>query len=408
MLKKIALFLFVIVITSQILDAKPQYSVLMTYGAKCENCHVKPEGGVRNFPGFLARKDISLVKPSWIGMQGAFETIGETNTFADMFLFGLDGRYQTAKWGSPDKSVRDYMIMQLNPSLVITPVQWLQLEGSYNFAYDIEDLKRYPNQQNYSASAIIKPSEDLPGLRFGFFRPPVGNKYDDHTMLILRTADRGKSLPMIPHDYAELGIQLDYEPLSWLQTQLGVFNSDILSDMKVSNYLNQKIPLVNKESLSYCLRAVATPEIGSGLAVYAGGSLLLNNGKGDKNGSDNRNEKYFYLGTLFFGIGLTDKMSLIGEYWAAEKQHSFTSDNFMLEVDYQLMEPIILYARAERGTTRQRLISENLYYLVNQYVFGGQINLLPFIVLLPEYRIYDREAAPDYQGQWAFQVHLFF
>jgi len=44
----------------------------------------------------------------------------------------------------------------------------------------------------------------------------------------------------------------------------------------------------------------------------------------------------------------------------------------------------------------------------NQYVFGSHIYLLPYIDLLPEYRIYDRGEVSGYSSQWTFQIHVFY
>lgn len=408
-MKKLILLILVMILCITSADAKPQYSILQTYGTKCINCHVNMQGGVRSYQGWLSRKDISLIKPSSIGLEQAFEAISSSNTFLDdKLLFGIDFRYQSAKWGPPESAERDQMVMQLYPTLVVTPVQGVKLEASYNFAYDIESLKRYPNQLQYQFSLELDLFDELPSLRAGFFRPSVSTKYDDHTMLIYRTADNRRSLLLYPHDYAEWGAQIDYNKLSWLYASAGVFSGYNMSKMRVTDYMNNRIPLAKENSTSYAFSLSIHPELGSGINTFFGGSLYLNGGLGIGDDGITKNENYMYIASLFFNIGLSDKVALMTEYVTSEKQFAFTTDNFLIELDYQAMESILVYARAERGTTRQRLFSEDYFYNVNQFVFGAQINLLPYIVLLPEYRIYDREAAPKHQSQWAFQLHVFY
>jgi hypothetical protein len=386
------------------MQARPQYSILQTYGAKCTSCHLDNQGGVRSFQGWMSRKDISLVKPEWIGLQGFFNNVTTSNTVLDdKVLFGEDFRYQEARFGPVDNSTREYLVMQLNPHLVITPIKGLEFHGSYNFAYDLEDLHRYPHQQQYTFTTTVKPWENLPYLKIGYFKPYVGTKYDDHTMLVNRMASNQRSLPLIPHDYAEFGAELEYESLSWLGASLGAFTTDKLSQVIVSNYLTNKIPLVNPNTLSYNMRLVFTPEIFEGWSAYMGGTMFFNTGKGI-DGKDS----YFYVFNLFCNIGLTDKLALMTEYCTSEKQFTSTTDNILLELDYQVTDAIIPYIRAERGTTRQRVFQDDVFYNVNQYVFGASINVLPFIKLLPEYRIYDREAAAGNQTQWAVQLHVFY
>jgi hypothetical protein len=208
---------------------------------------------------------------------------------------------------------------------------------------------------------------------------------------------------MIPHDYAEAGALLEYEGLSWLSASMGAFTTDKLSKVMLTNYLTNKIPMVNPDELSYNLRLVLTPEIFEGWAAYIGGTMFFNNGKGI-DGIDS----YFYVANLFCNIGLTDKLALMTEYCTAEKQFTMTTDNFLVELNYQVNDAVIPYVRAERGTTRQRVFEDDNFYNVNQYVLGASINVLPYIRLLPEYRIYDRELAPGYQSQWAVQVHVFY
>jgi hypothetical protein len=101
-----------------------------------------------------------------------------------------------------------------------------------------------------------------------------------------------------------------------------------------------------------------------------------------------------------------------------EKQWSRQTNNIALELNYQPLEGLMFFARGEQALTTQRLNLKDIGnvpsseqwedYKTKQYVFGAHIILLPSIELLPEYRIYDREAVPGYWSQWAFQLHAYF
>mgnify|MGYP000920911745 CR=1 FL=1 len=408
-MNKFFTILICFVVAISVSESKPQYSVLQTYGVRCINCHVNVQGGgVRNTPGWMSRKDIALINPSSIGLQDFFDFIGNSNTaIDDKVLFGMDTRVQSAKWGSPSASQRDLMLMQMSPYLVITPFDFLQIEAFYNLAYDLESNKRYIGQQQYAASLYIKPSEDLPQLRIGFFQPTIGTKYEDHTLLIRRVADQGKSLPLIPDDYAELGAQIDYGALSWLEASVGIFTSENFSKLSITDYTGVKKPITSDKTLSYVTRLVFTPELPFGLTGYFGFSGLANGNFSTDDGFYLKSN-YLTIASLFLNIGFTDNVSLMFEYLTAKKHNSFTSKSYMLEVNYQLLESVIPYVRIEQGSTEQRLFEDYYTYNVNQYVIGAHIYLLPYIELLPEYRIYDREKAPGHQAQWAFQLHLFY
>ena len=388
------------------LTARPQYSILQTYGTKCENCHYNVQGGGARTPqGFLARKDMSIIKPSWLGIASFFDKVTTTNSVLDdKVIFGTDFRYQSAKFPKVgDKTganERLNFLMQFSPYLVIKPLSWLELEGFYNLGYDLVKDHRYVSQSRGSASVIIKPSEDLPSLRAGYFQPTIGTKYDDHTMYIRKL--RIGSAPLFPDDYAEIGAQLDYTAQKWFDVSVGVFDSKSMSALQVTNKSGKTIPVVDTGSISAALRAFVTPEIMKGVSTFFGGTYFVN--------------KDFYISSVFFNIGLPDKISLMTEYTRAEKKDAFLSLSFLAELTYQLHESVLPFVRVERGVIREKttkvaipaaLPYETPYYQ-NQYVFGVHINVLPFIDLLPEYRITHWEHYAGYTSQLAVQLHVFY
>lgn len=377
-----------------IANARPQYSILQNFGTKCIGCHYNTQGGgARTQPGWMSRKDISLINPGSIGLQGLYDAM-ETNTvFSETATFGVDFRLQDARWGPPVG--RDIMIMQLTPFLIIQPFNWLGFEGFYNIAYEIASDKRYVGQNPYAFSMVIKPAENLPSLRVGYFQPTIGTKYDDHTMLIREVTgfSRAQTRPLIPDDYAEFGAQVDYEAVEWLGLSAGAFDSKTLCSLTTKTVSGATIPVVDTGSISMVLRAFVTPPtLIDGVTTFLGGTYLLN---GD-----------YYISSVFFNIGLTEKLCLMTEYVRSEKKDSRLTQNFLAEVTYAVTDAVLPFIRAERGQTKYK--NENHPFYTNQFVFGAHINLLPYIDLLPEYRIYNSEQVDGYARAWAFQLHVFY
>ncbi|GAB1370610.1 hypothetical protein MASR1M45_06710 [Candidatus Kapaibacterium sp.] len=404
-------FLIIILTVLLVLDvqSRPQYSLIQSYGTKCTGCHINTQGGgIRNNPGWMSRNQSALIDPESIGLRGLFDLTQETNQFLDdKFTYGFDFRYQTARWGSQSGvSERKHMVMQWSNYLAYEPTEWLTIEGLYNFGYDIHSIMRYPGQQPGAASAIIKPGEDLPIIRVGYFQPTIGTKYEDHTMLNRQIASGQRGIPVVPDDYAELGFQIDYEALSWLGVSFGMFSSENLSKTSIPIGLSGAGAPVNGNHMSSVFRVVLfPPELAPGINVFAGGTLFFNSPLKTDNGIYFGNEHY-YIGNVFFNIGLVDKLALMTEYMRTVKQTLLEANNFTVELNYQVFEPLIAYARLETGNTKY--IADNRDFTTNHYVFGAKAYILPYIAFLPEYRINDKTHLEGYAAQWAFQVHVFY
>ncbi|MDQ1266166.1 MAG: hypothetical protein QG635_1318 [Bacteroidota bacterium] len=387
--------------------ARPQYSILQTYGTKCQSCHVNTQGGgLRSSAGFLSRKDISLINPSSVGLKGFYDLIGSTNSWLDdRITTGFDFRYQSAKFSVPkeaedsyslgNKTERKNFLMQLTPYLSIKPFDWLELEGQYNIAYDIELKHRYPGQNPYAFSMYIKPGENLPQLRVGYFQPTIGTKFDDHSLLVRMAATETSYQPLIPDDYAEMGAQIDYEAIDWLGLSVGAFDGTnfarFVTDVKKDGE-KKTVQVVDTGSISTVGRIVFQPSIGGGWATFFGAMGLLNND--------------FYITNLFFNIGMTDKFAVMTEYMRSEKKDGRLTMSFLAELNYQVHESVIPFVRAERAITKEKFVNDP-YYL-NTFIVGTHFFPLPNIDLLAEYRIFRSEQLPEYRAQWALQLHLFY
>lgn len=385
----------IFIVMGDLLNARPQYSILQTYGAKCSACHINIQGGgIRSIGGWLSRKDYALIDPSWLGLNKFFNKLTARNSyFDDKLIIGFDTRIQSAKWPKgPGQSERDYMIMQATPYLVFSPLNWIWVEGFYNFAYHLEKSKRYPAQQPYALSLYLKPIEALPSLRIGFFQPPIGQKWDDHTLFVRSViAQTGKHY-IVPDDYAEWGAQLDYENISWLSLSSGIFYGKNLSKLSARNQNSNTISLVDTNSFGVAVRGMLIPEFIKSFNSYTGGSFYINND--------------YYISSIFVGAGLSDRISIIGEYVRSEKKNSRLTLSFLTDITYQLKESLLPFIRFERSILKDK--DENKPIYANGITLGSHIILLPSLDLLIEYRILDREHLDGYSAQWAFQLHFYY
>ncbi len=417
-MKKISTTLALMIFTFTVISARPQYSILQTYGTKCSNCHINNNyGGQRNAGGFIARNSISVINPESVGLSGFYDFLGDKNSFMDDdILWGLDFRYQNARWGQTQKltEVRDSnllpvaptlerkgMIMQLMPYLSVRPFDWMKIDGMYNFSYDIEPNMRYKGQQPGHVSATFDIADYLPSVRVGYFPPDMGIDYDDHTLQVRQVAGRGRSTPLIPADYAELGLQLNYDRLDWLSASFGIFEAKNMADLTIEN----TIPVVDKNTLSSTLNVTVNSELPGGLIGFAGATHYFN-GKLKSDDGIYFGNGFYTISTFFLGVGMSDRFAVMAEYATSTKQSIRSVDNYFVELDYLVYEPISVYARYEISNTDLKLTGDK--FESNQYVFGSHIYLLPYIDLLPEYRIYDRGEVSGYSSQWTFQIHVFY
>jgi hypothetical protein len=374
------------------IESKPQYSMLS--GNKCVNCHFNNHGGSqRNSLGWYSRQEVAIIEPAAIGLEKLYETIGESNSDAnEIFYYGADYRLQVARLGGPEGTKRKIFSMQFSPYLAVKPFDWLTAYGHYNF---IEAL--YPGQKKWSASMIIHPSYDLPYFKLGYIQPSIGTRYDDHTLLIRQVTDAFRAHPIIPPDYAEIGAEINYEAIRWLSLTFGAYGAKSMAENSVTNLNGEQIPLINSESVSTLARAEIWQRFFEDAVNASIGSSYFWN--------DDLSILNFYL-----YLGLTDNLSLLTEYVITDKMDIRKTNSFMVELAYQVVEPIVLSARIEKAGT------ENFYndtankteFTAWQYVIGANLFLFRNVELRPEYRIYDREHVPGYSAQWAMQLHLYY
>ena len=364
----------------------------MLTGNKCINCHINPHGsGSRNDLGWYARNDVGLLNPDDIGLLNFYEALASTNQFfKKTFILGFDFRYQTAMVGPPDNPERTFFGMQASPYIAIAPFDWLTLGGSYNFFYNKN--KSYPGQKAWTGYLIIQPDITLPSFKAGFFSPPIGMRYDDHTVLVSKISGGGQT-QLIPPDYAEYGAEINYEGLKWLSLSAGIYDASSMAENTYRNASGNPIPLVDKNKLSASLSASLWQRFFENkLNLNLGTSYFVNND--------------FNITALYFNAGLTDKLSFLSEILWTDKKDIRKSRNFLVGVTYQILDALLVEVRLEKALTDDIINKEP--WNTNQYLIGLHIFPLPFIELRPEYRIFDREWADGYQAQYAVQLHIFY
>jgi hypothetical protein len=424
-MKKFILLLIALLLLPEINFARPQYSILQSFGAKCQNCHVAPGmGRQRTQMGWMSRQDLSLINPDKIGLGDVFTALNNNNAvWDDKIMFGMDLRYQTARWSTTEpKSVeypdpfdenetitidyndpyateRDYMLMLFTPYLTFQPASWITVEGMYNLAYEIENKKRYTGQEAYSASIILKPLESGPSLRFGMIEPVVGTDWDDHTVMTRMMVTKTTPVPTIPADYAEWGAQLDYQAIDWLGVSVGLYNSENLHEMSGG--------AVPKDRLSTRLNLTFyPPEVIEGITSFMGGTWFMNGALNSDDGIYYGND-FYQVNNLFLHFGKPGKWAFMSEWIQTKSSYFRETSNFSFEFNYIFYEPLITYARVELGNTEQNtFITEE--FMANRYILGAKVNLLPYIALMPEWRLYDRDHVDGIASQFACQLHIFY
>ncbi|MCX6156109.1 MAG: hypothetical protein NT007_18325 [Candidatus Kapabacteria bacterium] len=417
---KLTVYLTLILITATTALARPQYSILQSYGIKCTGCHISINGGgARNAQGNISRNSISLIPADKIPVLGTvFDKISNNNSFFDdKIMWGMDVRYQSARWPAAADTVtlkrtaRDQMIMQFTPYLIFTPVEWLQIDGLYNIASEI-DARLMTGQQPWMAALTIKTTNWmdgwLPNFKAGKFQPGIGIRWDDHTVLnrYAYGVSKGKGTqgkngedyfsrtPLYPSDdYAEYGAELNFEKIDWLELAVGGFMADNLVTMsQITDRSGVKHNVVDSGSFSLTGKILVIPPVWHGIASFIGGTFLKNND--------------YLLSNAFLSFGIGDKFCAIAEFARSEKKDLRQTQAYLFEADYQIKDYLIPFVRLEHSVCREHSALNPIY--ATQYDFGMHLNLLPFIELIPEYRIFRYEHIPGYASQWTFQLHVFY
>jgi hypothetical protein len=324
--------------------------------------------------------------------------LDKENTFFDGLLtLGMDARIQsTRSFSSPDAQ-RSTFPMQASLYAAITPIKAVTIEGTFSIAAlrtgpNSDQRIVYPGQRMGSLSAIIAPSLSWPQLRVGLFRPSIGIRYDDHTMAAFSYATSSRRQTLVAPDWSEYGAEITYEGLRWLTLQSGVFGSEGLSQVRLSDGGSQNVSAIAGNQPTITARAVVWPRaFNDMLNMWFGASILSNDA--------------ITLSSAFAGIGLSDELSLLIDRTTLDRRDIMETESWTAELMYQASTWAFPYVRAERYWTRQAAAQSSVS--ANAAIIGAQIFVVPYVELRPEYRIWDTEL-DGYTSRWNLQLHIFY
>jgi hypothetical protein len=341
-------------------------------GSPCATCHVSPQGGgIRNEVGWYTETRTSLIP---------IKALPESHTLAGgKIWFGADVRVQMARLGRPTEQKvqpdRTLFLMQAQPNVAVAPTDWLTVHGGVNVAaFD----RRYAGQTYGEAALQLSPRASLPTVRAGLIQPSIGIRPEDHTMLIRANAADPRR-PFIPPGYNELGLELTYHPVSWVQAEAGIFSS---------YYLSQTVSNLGSP-VAWVFRLMFLPQILDwGIHSWAGASGY---GSGD-----------FLMVNAFFGVGVKGIVTLMGELAETHWETARKSDSWAVTLGITPRPWIHLAGRAERAyasVVDRRFGSD-------QFVASIHFVPIPFLEIRPEYRYVRTDAY--ILGQYTLQLSAYF
>lgn len=380
-------------------EALPRMSA--TAGSPCSTCHYNSDGGgLRSEIGWGTQWMTGAFDHEQTGLGFLYEQ--DTNQVLDWLAVGGDMRIQMARLGEPTASLNDsgeqvveaptrrVIPMQLQPYVALMPFDFLTVQGSYAIGPDIVRGELcstpYAGQTCWQAHASLDFDPNWPTLRLGRFRPSMGMRHDDHTMLTYLDASRSRGF-LIPPNYAEYGAELNYQPRSWLKADAGVFLSQQLADSVADE------DLVDPLSPAYLGRLTYLPrfDIGGSASFYGWlGASVYGSGQ-------------FRMDQAFLGLGWLDKASLQLELthldYGSSQERRGINTSAMLSVP--IRDWFVADARVE-----QALMVADDDARHQAAVLGLQFYPVPFVKLRPEYRI---NRSDDWtMGQYTVQLHLFY
>jgi hypothetical protein len=312
------------------------------------------------------------------------------NSYADgAILLGMNLRAQSTRAFAPNAE-RSTFPMQAAIHASWQPLRAITTEMSVNAG--AFRAARFAGQAVGQASIMIQPSDSLPMLRVGYFRPSVGMYYDDHTVFARSWVQGGRRQTFVPPLWSEIGAELTYETPLWLTLQAGVFGTGGLGHGTVSDGVNNTVRMIDGTGPTLTGRAVLWPTFENKTIVsWLGASALVNGSFSMLNG--------------FVGIGLSDHLALMLDINRTHRAEAMTSTTIMTELLWQAHEAFLPYVRWERATTQFARSAPD--QSITAGIIGAQVFPIPYVELRPEYRLWDTDL-PEIATRWNLQLHIYY
>lgn len=369
--------------------ATPELAVFS--GNRCSECHIAHDGGgMRNEFGWIFGKDFSYLDRDFLSLGDLYDLADKDDySYLDgLFAWGTDFRLSAIRSHKADDAKRRIIPMQAAFYINSQPIKQVTFEGAYNLGPKI-----FPGQVEWHASALIDISDEWPSLRIGYFQPAIGAKSCDMTSLDRRIAAMNGTETLIAPNYAEYGVELNYEGLDQLTVNAGVFDSWALSHLSLFGEKYSVVPV--EHNPSFTARVIYWPDFAGEWFFFnmVGASAIVN---GD-----------FILTNIFARSAVTEEFLLSLEVAASNKKSLRSTMNFIGGVSYIPSPGLIFGVRAEHGTTTLTP-GDDIEFDVEagQIVFYANLILLPYLEIMPEYRYLSTE---EYRSsRWALQLHLYY
>lgn len=414
-------------------EARATPRMSLSAGTPCSGCHYSNNGGGgRTDLGWSSMSRAGALTYDQIGLKALHDQ--HSSVIADMVTVGADVRLQVGRFGVPylDEASGEVKYpdissipMQFQPYLALTPVEGLIVYGSIlpgpgAMEGDLNE-QGFPGMSPYEYWASYSFSPSLPTIRIGKFQPTFGIRHDDHTIL-----QRGDALttrvPVIPPNFTEMGAEISYRPLRFLQADLGGFRTVQLQEV-FDKRVNEELELA---PFAIASRVTVYPHITLGEKEEDDDDDDNDNDDDDDFGEDEEEatpvnlngwfglssywSKEFHLLNGFIGIGTSFGLSGVAEVAFRDNPNSsqkiFQQLNALFGLNYAFKNWLVFNARVERGQTQRLTTALDEVAVTWQYVAGLEFFPIPYVEIRPEYRLVDTY---DYRfGQAMVQVHLFY
>lgn len=369
------------------LRATPEFAAWT--GNKCSTCHLSENGGgARNDFGFNFARDASFFTPSEIPFM---DRPISNQLFGGLMTYGADFRLQSTRSSKVADAKRRYYPMQCAAYLAVNPTDYLAIESQVNIGPIV-----FEGQRNFAASLKLTPSEELPYLRVGYFQPAFGLKNPDMTDLDRRVAGIDGSINLFAPDFADLGVEIGYNSLSWLTLQVGLFNNQSLKKVSVFGDIVSLVPDNDKLVSS---KIVIHPQ--DFLADYIQDFYF---------GYSNSICGNFVYNTAFVAVSPLEDLLMRFVFSHSNKPGTRLTHGYILDMSYIIMPGLFLTAKGQYGTNEMLWDKKTNEYLlspdIKQLTLGARWFVMPHVEFLPEYRFMQ---SSEYKSwRWMFQLHLYF